>query len=251
MQRTNRRSFTALAALLAGGLLFPACTNTNSGETDQAATASASGGGGSATQPSDSNADTQGSGFLTNLLPWHSDTVIRELPAGTTLRIALLQEVSSSGNGAGDVVSGQIAKDVVAGGQVVIPAGSRVSGTVVEAVPLKKIGGKAKLALSFTEVDPPDVEASSIQAAWSAEGKSETKKDAATIAGATAGGALLGRVIGHDKGDEAKGTLIGAIVGGGAGTAIAAGTKGQEVVLGSGEVINVVLDAPASIAVQG
>jgi hypothetical protein len=170
-----------------------------------------------------------------------------QVPSGTKLELELLDSVSSADSNVGDAVQARVASDVVVGGKVLITAGSPVSGTVTEARGLKKIGGRALLRLEFDSIDLPTGE-TPIRAAFFRQGKSETKKDAATIAGATAGGAILGRVLNDDN--EARGTAIGAIVGGAAGTAIAAGTKGEEIVLPTGTHLALHLQAPVIVKIE-
>lgn len=174
-------------------------------------------------------------------------TIERTVPPGTALHVEMLDTVSSADNAAGDAVTARVTEDVVVDRKVVIPAGSTVSGEVVEARGLKAIGGRALLRVSFDSVDLAAGEAP-IRASWGREGKSETKKDAATIGGATAGGAILGRILSRDH--EARGTVAGAIVGGAAGTAIAAGTKGEEIVLAAGAQLTLRLDAPVTVKVE-
>ncbi len=173
-------------------------------------------------------------------------TVEKTVPAGLVLNVELLDTVSSASNSPGDSVTARVNQDVVVDGKLVIPAGSTVSGTVTEARGLKAIGGKAKLRLEFNAVELPLGEIP-IRAAFAREGKSETKKDAATIGGAAAGGALLGRIF--DRSHEARGTVTGALIGGAAGTAVAAGTKGEEVTLPSGTRLALHLQSPVTVKV--
>jgi hypothetical protein len=172
--------------------------------------------------------------------------VDKTVPAGTPVTLEIVDGVSSAGAHPGDAVTARVVGDIVLDGAPVVPAGSTVTGRVAQARGLKKIGGRALLALEFTAVETPTGTAP-IQAVWSRLGKSETKKDAAIIGGSAAGGALLGRVI--DGNHDAKGTILGGIVGGAAGTAIAAGTKGQEIVLPSGSQLIVHLQAPTTVKV--
>jgi hypothetical protein len=171
---------------------------------------------------------------------------VTTVPAGTVVSIELLDSVGSDISTAGTRVRARVADDVRANGIVAIREGTAVSGVVTEAVGLKKIGGTPKLVLDFTGIGNSDTHAS-----YATTGKSETKKDAGTIAGATAGGAILGRIIGHQKDNDARGTAIGAVVGAGVGTAIAAKTKGQEITLPSGHVIEIVLDQPLEVTTRG
>jgi hypothetical protein len=132
-------------------------------------------------------------------------------------------------------------------GEVAIPAGSEILGEVTEAVPLKKVGGQAKLALKFTDLVLPSGATVPIDASFVQQGRSETRKDAATIGGGAAAGAVLGRVL--NKGNRSKGAVIGAIIGAAAGTAIASRTPGEEVVIPVGSVVSLKLDDSVRVKV--
>jgi hypothetical protein len=174
---------------------------------------------------------------------------VKTVPAGTAVTVVFLDGVSSVASKAGDSFRTKVAKDIVVDGVTVIPAGSVLSGTVTEAVSLKKIGGKAKLTLDFSRLELPSGGTALVHATIVQIGKSETKKDAATIGGAAAGGALLGHVL--DKGDhKTKGTVLGALAGAAAGTVIAAKTAGQEIEIPAGTESSLTLDRPAEVSVQ-
>ena len=172
------------------------------------------------------------------------------VPAGTQLVVELADGVSSTNSQLGDIFSARVVEPVSMNGEVVIEAGSQVTGRVTQAVRSKKIGGRARLGLEFTGLELPSGEASTISGAFYREGKSQTKKDAATIGGAAAGGAILGRVIGHDRGKEADGTAVGAIVGAAVGTGIAASNRGQDIVLPEGTRLSIRLDAPLRLTID-
>ncbi len=76
-----------------------------------------------------------------------------------------------------------------------------------------------------------------IAAYWAGEGKSETGKDAATIAA----GAAIGTVLGNQAKKNDRGKVIGAVVGAGVGTAVAAATKGEAVELAAGAALELTL----------
>lgn len=166
------------------------------------------------------------------------------IPAGTMLEIELASDVSSKTSTAGDVVRARVATAVSVDGGVAIPAGSTLSGTVEEANPADRFGGISSLALRFDTVECADGRTVPVQASFRTEVHGEKKKDAATIGGAAAGGALLGRILNDD--DRAKGTKKGAIAGAVIGTAVAAATKGREVEMTAGTLIQVELVAPAT-----
>lgn len=167
------------------------------------------------------------------------------VPAGTTFSAELQNSLSSKTSHVGQGFSARLSSPLSVGGQVAVPAGSTVSGRVTEAKSLKKIGGRARLALAFESVTLPDGSSAPMAASLSWVGKSETKKDAATIGGSTAAGAILGKVIGG--GDDAERVAIGAVVGGAVGTAVAAKTKGDSIVVPAGTVLTASLEAPLTV----
>jgi type IV secretory pathway VirB10-like protein len=165
--------------------------------------------------------------------------------AGTVVAAEFLETLSSESSRVGDTFRARLTGDVRQGGSVVIPAGSEVVGEVTEAVPLRKVGGRAKLAVRFTDLVLPHGVSVPIDASFVGQGKSETGRDAATIGGAAAGGAVLGRVI--NKKDRSRGAVIGAILGAAIGTAIASRTDGEEVNIFEGSVLDLRFDAPVEI----
>lgn len=165
---------------------------------------------------------------------------VASVPAGTVMEAQFLEGVSSESSEPGDIFRARIASDVTTGGGVAIPAGSEVIGVVTEAVPTRKVGGRAKLAVNFTDLVLPSGGTVPIQASFVEEGRSQTGKDAATIGGSAAGGAVLGRIL--NRKDRSKGAVIGAIIGAAAGTILASRTPGEEVVIPEGTVVNLKLD---------
>lgn len=165
--------------------------------------------------------------------------------AGTVFSVELLERLSSESSRPGEIFRARVTGDVRQDGRVVIPAGSEVVGEVTEAVPLRKVGGRAKLAVRFTDLVLPTGSSVPIDASFVGQGRSETGRDAATIGGAAAGGAILGRVL--NKGDRSKGAVIGAILGAAVGTAVASRTPGEEVTFDDGAVVDLKLDSPVEV----
>ncbi|HKH48805.1 MAG TPA: hypothetical protein VKM72_29410 [Thermoanaerobaculia bacterium] len=165
--------------------------------------------------------------------------------SGTVFSVEMLERLSSATSRPGEIFRARITGDVRQDGRVVIPAGSEVVGEVTEAVPLRKVGGRAKLAVRFSDLILPTGSSVPIDASFVGQGKSETGRDAATIGGAAAGGAILGRVL--NKGDRSKGAVIGAILGAVVGTAVASRTPGEEVIIDEGAVVDLKLDNPVEI----
>ncbi|MFL6233800.1 MAG: hypothetical protein ACJ76N_11755 [Thermoanaerobaculia bacterium] len=167
-------------------------------------------------------------------------TVAVTVPAGTRLEVELTRTLASNTSSPGDAFRARVSEDVMQDGVVAIPRGSEILGEVTEAVPLKRVGGQARLALKLTDLVLPSGKTVPVEASFIQEGRNETRRDAATIGGAAAGGAILGRVLG--KGDRSRGGVLGGIIGAAAGTLIASKTPGEEVVLPQESVVVLKLD---------
>ena len=174
-------------------------------------------------------------------------TILVTLPIETTLEVEFLDELSSETSVTGDPFVARVIQDVTLDGQVAVPAGSQVRGVVTAAVPQKRIGGQAQLALDFVQIDLPDGQRIDLVARLDTAGKKQTKKDAATISGSAAGGAILGRVL--SKNDKSKGTAIGAVLGAVIGTAVASKNAGDPVVFERFSTAELSLEAPLEVAV--
>jgi hypothetical protein len=175
-------------------------------------------------------------------------TVAVTVPAGTRLEVELTRTLASNTSSPGDAFRARVNADVVRDGVAVIPRGSEILGEVTEAVPLKKVGGQARLALKLTDLVLPSGRTVPIQASFIQEGRNETRRDAAAIGGVAAGGAILGRIL--SKGDRSRGGIVGAILGAAAGTAIASKTPGEEVVIPEGSVVTLRLDDAVQVRVK-
>jgi hypothetical protein len=174
-------------------------------------------------------------------------TVNVVLPASTSFEVELAQGVSSDESAVGDPVNGFVVQNVVQDGMVVVPAGSEIRGQVVEVKGGKKIGGQAKVVVGFDTLRLASGGEVAITSSIEFVGKKQAGKDAATIGGSAAAGALLGRVLGGD--DKDKNTAIGAVVGAGVGTAVAANNKTDPVLVPAGQVTQVLLYEPLHLTV--
>lgn len=168
------------------------------------------------------------------------------VPAGTVMQIEMLTPVSSQTSHAGDTFRARISGSVrTEEGRVAVPNGSEIVGEVTEAVAPGKIGGQAKLALHFTDLVLPDGTTVPIEASFAHAGRNKTGRDAATIGGGAAGGAILGRALGNGKAG-----VIGALLGAAAGAVIASRTPGEQVVFPKGATVDIQLDSPVQVQVR-
>jgi hypothetical protein len=167
------------------------------------------------------------------------------LAAGTLVTVEFQQKLSSHESTEGQQFSVRVAEPVRVAQGVAIPTGSVVSGKVIEAKPAKKIGGSSRLAVEFVSVRLPSGETLPFSAAFSSKGKSSTGKDVGIIAGAAAGGAILGNQVFDDDG-AAKGALIGAA----AGAIATSQTRAKPVVIEAGTLTNLDLTEPISLTIS-
>lgn len=171
-----------------------------------------------------------------------------DLPSMTAVEIAFEDSVSSETSVVGDRVRAHVVQDVARGDLVAIPTGATVNGRVAGVAKQKKIGGRSFLLVEFDQIELPSGDVTPIRASVQVEGKKQGGKDAATIGGSAAGGAILGQVLGGD--DRGRATAIGVIVGAAVGTAIAANNKGDPVAIEAGTRMLIDLEEPVRIAVR-
>jgi hypothetical protein len=147
------------------------------------------------------------------------------IPAGTKLRVSLIDAVNSDKNRAGDRFAASLAEPVVIDGKVILSKGTKVYGRVVEAKGSGRVKGRASVELQLTAIVLADRRSLDISTnTYTAVAPATKKRDAAIIGGGAGLGAAIGAIAGGGKG-----ALIGAAVGGGAGTGTVLATKGKEI----------------------
>lgn len=166
------------------------------------------------------------------------------VPAGTLIPVRFETTLSSHESRVGESFTARVTQEVSVGGQVLVPSGSIVHGHVTEASAPEKVGGRARLSLSFDRLELPSGYSAPVAAVFSQSGKSENLKDGAIIAGSTLGGVLLGEAV-----HKGEGGVIGGIVGGLAGAFGATKTKGKPVVLPSGALMTLELSEPVEVEI--
>lgn len=159
----------------------------------------------------------------------------RTLSAGARFDMAANDTISSRTSKIGDTFTAHVIEDVKnAAGQVVIPAGARINGTITDVKPAPNPRTPGTLTLSVTSVTvggatyPIEAHVDSLETIH--KGRGVTTGDAAKVGAGAAAGAILGRVIGGNS----KGTVIGGIVGAAAGAGVASTTKDSDIVLPAG-----------------
>jgi len=170
--------------------------------------------------------------------------VFREvtIPAGTSLSVKLLNTLASDKSKVEDPIKGSIAKAVTVSGRTALPAGTQLLGTVTEAEASGRVKGRAVVAFRFDRL-VHDGETMRVQtAAVRTEAEKDTKSDVKKGGLGAGVGAIVGGVIGGGKG-----AAIGAVAGG-TGTVLA--TKGGEVSIPSGTIVEVLLQDAITLRVE-
>ena len=168
----------------------------------------------------------------------------RGLAAGTSFSATTDAEIRSHKNKVGDTVTATVASDVKdAAGQVVIPAGAKVTLAVTAIKESENKGdttGTLTLkptALSINGTSQP-LPASISGVRTKLEGRATNAGDIAKVGAGTGIGAIVGRVIGGST----KGAIIGGVIGGAVGTQRAIETKDRDVVVPAGTTVTLTLD---------
>lgn len=77
------------------------------------------------------------------------------IPAGTTMNLEIMDAVSSKVGSVGDEFSAMLKEDKMVSGQIALPAGSMIRGTINKMVPSKRISRSAIVYLTFDHVVTP------------------------------------------------------------------------------------------------
>ena len=145
-----------------------------------------------------------------------------QLGEGTTIRVRLLDRLSTSASEKGEAFRTTVASDVLQGGQVLIPAGAEIDGRVVQ-VSSGHAGGYGSMRLQPETVILPDGTRYKLHAEITGTPGSRTrvvgegairpdsrlKSDSIEYGGAVGAGAATGAILGGPVG-AAAGSLIGA-----------------------------------------
>ncbi len=165
-----------------------------------------------------------------------------QIEPGTTLHVRLSQALSSANAAAGQSFEGTIAAPVRVNGQIAIPQGATVSGTITAADSAGHFRGQSRLVLSLATLQYNGQSYGLSTQAVTRLASSRTTRSAEAIGGGAAVGALIGALVGHGKG-----AAIGAAAGAGTGTAAQALTKPAEVNLPAETELGFALTAPLQV----
>lgn len=157
------------------------------------------------------------------------------IPADAVIGIQLERGVSTATARVEDPVRARVTRDLIAGGDVVIPAGAKLLGNVTLVEEGGRVKERSRLGIRFhTLVLANGTEIKLPTETVYRDGESPAGKSAAKIGGAAVGGAILGAIMGGGKG-----AVIGAATGAGSGTGWAMAGDRQPAELRAGQSLTV------------
>ncbi len=189
------------------------------------------------------------------------------IPQGTILSLQLNNTLSSSSSSEGEPFSAKVVKAVYdANGNVLVPVGSLVEGTIGQVKKGGALGGTSSIALNFQQLQLPDGHVAALHANLSnvnAQGKgvtgelgsitqgtaqankegqvqqSNTRRTVGNVAAGTVVGTLLGAITGH--------AVAGAAIGAAAGLGTVLMTSGHALDLHAGTPMSITLTQPVYV----
>ena len=189
--------------------------------------------------------------------PLHGNVVM--VPAGSSLPAMLTAPISSASASAGQSVSLVLNSDYYYNNKLIAPAGSTVSGTVIEASKAKRGSMNGKLCIRFTQIYTPYGTQIPISAVIKTDDNTGvliggtkldvTKEYAKDMTAGVAAGAISGLVFGAlAGGNVGKGAALGTAVGAGGGLAKSAWDKGNDVEIPANATIDLMLTQPITVS---
>ncbi len=160
-------------------------------------------------------------------------------PAGSTVLVRVLDGIDSREHSTGHRFTTTLEADFTHNGVVIAPRGAYVYGVIVDANQAGRLKGKTHLTLELQDVMIDGALHPLVTGEYELAGEKSSGKRTALTA---LGGAALGTLIGG-KGDRWEGAAIGA----GAGVGVAAISRGEQIQIPSGTLIQFRLAAPFSM----
>ena len=164
------------------------------------------------------------------------------IPGGSVLQVRVNQHISSSDIQAGMTFNAIVVNDVVSGGQIGIPRGTQIMGTVVDATSSGHLKGRGELGLELTQITLGGQTYPITSDVFTAHGGDKTLQTVHNAVGLGALGAIFGAVAGGGAG-----AAIGAGIGGAAGIGASAASGRGDAFIPSEAVLNFRLTQPTTM----
>jgi len=153
------------------------------------------------------------------------------IPEGTSVTVSLQETIGTEANSSGDRFETKTIEPITVEGNIVVPAGTTVRGTLTEVDEPESESEDAEMTLAFNTIVMPDGEEYSFETHdVTLRTESDTRGDVEKIAAGALAGAVIGAIA---KGDE--GAAVGAVVGAAAGGAVVIATQENRITLKPGQ----------------
>jgi hypothetical protein len=161
------------------------------------------------------------------------------IPVGQELDVRMQSQLSSETAQVEQRFEATTAVDLMQGGTVLVPAGSRVRGVVRNADKAGRVDRTGRLTLAFDQIVVNGREYPMRALATQVFESRGIREEVGTTGAGAGVGAIVGGLIGG-----LKGALVGAIVGAGG---VIAATEGADVTIPAGAIVRIRLDTPVDI----
>ena len=164
------------------------------------------------------------------------------VPAGTRLLVRMGEGIDSKNNKVGQRFTANLETNLMAGDEVVVPGGTTVYVRLVESKSAERTSGKSELMIELTDIVVGGTAYPLLSDDYNVAGQSETKKTGKKVVRGAGLGAAIGGITGGGSG---------AVKGAGTGAAVNYGmslmTKGEQVSIPAGTLLEFRLKQPASL----
>ena len=167
-----------------------------------------------------------------------------EIPAGTSIRVRMIDNLSSEQTQMGDTFRGTLDEPIEVNGRTLYPKGADVIGRVTDVHPTGRLTEPGELDLVLNTVSSGTVAESIHVEPLVIKGESHSKSNVTKIGGGAALGAVIGAIAGGGKG-----AAIGTLAGGAAGTGAAAATGKKPAIVESEAVLTFVTSSASTATV--
>jgi hypothetical protein len=164
-----------------------------------------------------------------------------EIPAGTTIRVRMIDKLNSEQNQTGDTFHATLEEPITVNGRELYPKGADILGRVTDVHKTGQLTEPGELDLTLLTVSTGRLATSIRVQPLVIKGESHAKSNATKIGGGAALGAIIGAVAGGGKG-----AAIGTVAGGAAGTGVAAATGKKPAIVDSEAVLTFVTTTAAA-----
>jgi hypothetical protein len=161
---------------------------------------------------------------------------------GTQIPVRLIDPIDSEKNQTGDVFHATLNTPISTDGEVAVPAGTEVTGHLVDVKSAGKFKGQSAVALQLDSLSLGGKSYNLQTDQYRKEGSSRGKNTAEKVGG----GAIIGGIIGAIAGGG-KGAAIGSAAGAGVGAGAQEISKSQQIKLPSETLLNFTLQAPITV----